>query len=137
MTAARHTAAPGLDPTTARLLHLVDRAIRGVALPAEKQALRDGVAALATTNAELASLSVNAANALADERRHHEIAAEEVARLRAALDRVNAFGPRLPPLVPGSEDYMNGHCAGWNDAIDAVMLAAALPAPDTQETTRG
>ena len=100
----------------------------------------DALDALYASNAELAQLASNAARALADERRHHEIAAEEVARLRierdrlaAALDRVNAFGPRLPPLVPGSEDYMNGHCAGWNDAIDAVMLAVALPAPATEE----
>ncbi|MEU2402781.1 hypothetical protein ABZ609_00345 [Streptomyces rubiginosohelvolus] len=37
------------------------------------------------TNAELASLAVNAANALRDERRHYRIACEENARLRAEL----------------------------------------------------
>ncbi|MGW6652454.1 hypothetical protein AMK23_26190 [Streptomyces sp. CB02130] len=37
------------------------------------------------TNAELASLAVNAANALRDEKRHYRIACEENARLRAEL----------------------------------------------------
>ncbi|MGW5582841.1 hypothetical protein [Streptomyces sp. NPDC003857] len=51
---------------------------------------------------ELASLAVNAANALRDERRHHEIAAGEVGRLRAELRRM--AGEEQPttetPFVP-------------------------------------
>jgi hypothetical protein len=55
---------------------------------------------------ELASLAVNAANALRDEKRHYEIACEENARLRAAVERVR----------------------GLADAIDAEMRIE----PDTQ-----
>lgn len=130
------------DPQVARwarreqLLVLLSRMQRGVLLPAERDLLRAAVETELTdadaAHAEADRLGPLAANAMAS--------AEEVARLRAArgryaaaLERVNEFGPRLPPVVPGSQDYMNGHCAGWNDAIDAVMLAAALPAPATEE----
>lgn len=48
--------------------------------------LIDAVMAVADAEQrELASLAVNAANALRDERRHHEIAAGEVGRLREEL----------------------------------------------------
>lgn len=38
--------------------------------------------------AELASLAVNAANALRDEKRHYEIACREIARLKDLVDRL-------------------------------------------------
>lgn len=58
---------------------------------------------------------------------------ERVEAMAAALERVYDVSRRVPPAVPGSRDYALGHCAGWNDALDAVEHAAALPAPDTQE----
>lgn len=55
------------------------------------------------TAEQLASLAVNAANALRDEKRHYEIACQENARLRAVVARIgqmaDAWEQRLPEVI--------------------------------------
>lgn len=52
------------------------------------------------TQAELASLAMNAANALSDEKRHYEIACQENARLRAVVTRVEQMADHWEQQLP-------------------------------------
>lgn len=77
------------------------------------------------TEAQLASLAVNAAKALRDEKRHYEIACEENARLRATVDRVRRLHDNLAAetdLASPDDQITRGAAArriataldGWN-----------------------
>jgi hypothetical protein len=70
----------------------------------------DELDALYAERDQLASLAVNAANALRDERRHYRIACEEVARLRQS--------PRPPAAVD------------WSKVTLTAKYLGVLPAPD-------
>ncbi|CAL9668250.1 hypothetical protein SUDANB145_07274 (plasmid) [Streptomyces sp. enrichment culture] len=86
---------------------------------------------------ELASLAVNAANALRDEKRHYEIACEENARLRAEVERLRADRAAvLLEAIRRVEDPEErakssvGSGLGWEAARDVLrrMAAEAQPA---------
>ena len=71
---------------------------------------------LRAANAELAPLAVNAANALRDEKRHHEIAAQEVAKLRARVAELEKDSAALAALYAAGVDNWDG----YSDAMQAV-----------------
>lgn len=77
--------APAPQPETAPMLHFTPTVIGMAHNMPQPETAPDAEPGTPDTVRELASLSVNAANALRDERRHHKIAAREVARLRNEL----------------------------------------------------
>lgn len=102
-------------------------------------------AALSTDQAapELASLAVNAANALRDEKRHYEIACEEIARLRATINRVRQLHDALDAedeLTSPDGEITRGRAArkiaaaldGWTDPAELRRLAGEARATNTQ-----
>jgi hypothetical protein len=76
------------------------------------------------TRQELADLAVNAANALRDEKRHYRIACQDIARLRAQLDRIrqmtDAWERQLPDTIRTAT------------AVDAIRTALTPAAEGSQ-----
>jgi hypothetical protein len=67
-----------------------------------------------TVVGELASLAVNAANALRDEKRHYEIACQENVRLNATLERIRRLHDALEAetdLVSPDDEITRGAAA--------------------------
>jgi hypothetical protein len=93
---------------------------------------------------ELASLAVNAANALHDEKRHYEIACQENARLHAAIDRVRRLHDNLTAetdLASPDDEITRGAAArkiaaaldGWTDPAELRRLAGGAQQDPTQD----
>lgn len=87
---------------------------------------------------ELASLAVNAANALSDEKRHYQIAAEENARLReelAARQEDIAFLERntLPELRRTAQSHEDGK-KRWRTRAEKAEAENARLLSERQET---
>jgi hypothetical protein len=137
------------QPTREQLLHLADRARRGVALPAEHDALHRGITEQA---ARIATLELVADG----NKRHVQLIVPDLWKAEAAIERVLALADRwaLPghismstaandiraaldqPQQPPADDYeqTTGHqitcCAGFTD-----ICTCDQPAGEQQPTT--
>ncbi|MFF5670293.1 hypothetical protein [Streptomyces hygroscopicus] len=91
---------------------------------------------------ELASLAVNAARALKDEQRHHRIAAEENARLRAENAVLRSVQPGNARLYDTSvsldreRNALRVEVEQWRATFGRDALADALARKECAEATR-